>query len=179
MKKNILLGLIYLLIGILFFNFLSAFGVASSNTPIMLAPGEEGETSLRLQNMIGEGDINVEAMITFGADIANIIGSNKYNIKLGSKDTKIQIRIKIPPNAKAGSIYKIRISLKTITAGNATGVSFGTAIEQDIQVIADGKKQNPKEVTPAISLILIVVMTVISSVVIFLIKRNKIKTLNK
>ncbi len=153
-------------------NFAVAFGIASSGDSFTISPGETKTTSLRLQNMVGEEDINAVANITKGYEIADIIGKEKYLVKLGTKDTEIPIRVHIPADAKIGSTYSITISIKTVASGDSQGVAFGTGVDQTITALVVSETETPLNLTP---IILSIIGVLIIGIVIFLIKRKKKK----
>lgn len=150
-----------------------AFGVAGSNGQFTIAPGETKTTSLRLQNMAGDGDITVQVDLVEGSEIAYIIGNNKFLVKSGTKDTEIPIRINMPSDANIGDSYKITLSIKTITSGDDQGVSFGSAIGQDINVLVVSERT---ETSWGLTIIILSVIGVlIIGIVIFLIRKKKKK----
>lgn len=153
-------------------NFAVAFGIASSSDSFTISPGETKTTSLRLQNMVGEEDINAIANITKGYEIADIIGSNKYLVKFGTKDTEIPIRIQVPADAKIGSTYSITISIRTVASGDSQGVAFGTGVDQTFTALVVAETEEPLNLTP---IILSILGILIIGVVVFLIRKKKKK----
>ena len=152
-----------------------AFGVAGSNGPFTISPGETSMTSFRLQNMVGGGDITVQADITKGSEVASIIGDNKYLVKFGTKDTEIPIRIRIPSDTAIGNVYPVLVSIKTITSGGGTGIAFGTAIDQGFEVLVVAKTEEKTQLNPILIVGIGAGLLIAVGAVFFLIKKRKVK----
>jgi hypothetical protein len=118
-----------------------AFGVSSpywKDNPLMLYPGGSSVVEINYQNMNSAEDINVNAEITKGREIASL-GKSDYLVKKGTKDTAVLIEIKIPDNAVIGSIYTVTLTSKTVTPGATGGVSFGLGMDTtfDVKIIQE------------------------------------------
>lgn len=123
---------------ILSISFISAFGVSTSywkGNPLLIAPGDTKTISLRLQNMVEDGeDITVRAILADGFEIAST-EEKDYLVRAGTKDTEVPIKISIPLDTPLGTEYRVTVSLKTITPGGTGGVVLGTAIDTSLDVL--------------------------------------------
>jgi len=138
-KKKIVFekSLITLVLAILLISFASAFGVSSPfwrGNPISVSPGETGSVNLTLQNMIGTEDITVRAVLTKGSEIASV-EEKDYLIKAGTKDTKVQVDIRIPPSVPVDTSYVVAVSFETVNSGAGGGVAIGTGIDTNFDVL--------------------------------------------
>ena len=103
---------------IIFTHSTQAFGVSSpywNDNPLILAPGEEANVALNLQNMVGDKDIILRASIKSGGDIATLLDSNlDYSVPIGKDDVNVDFLVNAPKDAKAGDEYIVVISFKQI-----------------------------------------------------------------
>ena len=100
------IGMTTIILIILSISFISAFGVSSSywkGNPLLIAPGDTKTISLRLQNMVEDGeDITVRAILTDGFEIAST-EEKDYLVRAGTKDTEVPIKISIPSDMPLGT----------------------------------------------------------------------------
>jgi hypothetical protein len=174
-KMDILKIGIFLASAILIADIAFAFGVASENAPISGAPGETKTAVLWLQNMVSEEDITIKAEITKGADIASIKGDPVYIVKSGTKDTEVHVKVKIPEDAPIGTIYTITVSFLTVTAGQESGVAFGTGIDKSFQVLVVSEKTEEPAIKNSTLLLIAAAIIIIIAIVIILLKKKKKK----
>lgn len=174
-NKKIILLVICLSLIVFLMNIVFAFGIAGSNGPFTVSPGETSMTSFRLQNMIGGGDITVQADITQGSEVASIVGDNKYLVKFGTKDTEIPIRIRIPSDVPLGKVYSVIVSIRTVTTGGETGVGFGTAIDQNFEVLVVPETEEKKPFNPLIIVVVGAGILIAVGAAVFLMKKKKVK----
>jgi len=116
----------------------SAFGVSSpywNDNPLGMQPGEEKIVSFNLQNMVGDSDVQVKAVLTKGSEIASI-EKDIYIVKLGTYDTKVPLAIKIPEDAEIGKVYTIAVEFKTMTPGD-NGVAMGIGMSEGFDIIIE------------------------------------------
>ncbi len=137
--------LVILIMIVLSVNFSSAFGVSSSSwkgNPLIVYPGDKETLSpIMLQNMVGTDDVTVRARIINGAEIASL-EETEFNVKAGTKDTKVPIKLNISEDAKPGTTYLVTISFASVTTGE-TGVVLGTGMDTSFDILIGGTP--PKE----------------------------------
>ena len=137
-KKIITKFLMVFAFFILLSGIVSSFAVSSQywkENPVKLYPGETKEVYIVLQNMVGEGDINVRGVITEGSDIAKIIDeSNIYSIPFGEK-INVNLRISIPLEAELSGEYKVSISFTTLSFAEGGPLGIGSGVQKDIPVV--------------------------------------------
>ena len=94
----------------------SAFGVSSSyyeEKPLILNPGQTKEIILTLQNEKTSSPVTIQAELS--SDIAIITGKTTFDLKTGETDVPINIRVKIPEEAKIGDTYNFGVAFSKIT----------------------------------------------------------------
>lgn len=156
-----------------------AFGATppySENNPLILSPNEEKEISILLQNMIGNKDIKLKAEITEGKEIATLADAQSYTISFGKKDIPVNIKIKIPRNAKKADKYQISISFTQIPENDEKMLQLTPSITTSFPIIIEELAQSPKISQNNISLtiitILIVMLIIIISIILSLNKKQ-------
>ena len=126
-----------------------SFGVTTpywSTNPLVMSPGQTIEFSLLLQNMVGSENIRAVAKVTYGTEYAEITDkSNEYDVPLGTKDTKINLKVKIPEITQDGN-YSIGIQVDTIPEGESRMVQFGTGVQQNIPLQVRNGISQPKPI---------------------------------
>ena len=150
MKKIILFGMAILLLCPL----VSAFGVTApywSSNPLVLAPGESKDVSLLLQNMIGDKDVTLMAELVDGDGVASVTDSNlKYLIPFGTKDTKVNLNIRVPEGASEGTKYFVTLGFKQVTESSGEMVQMASGLQKTIPVVVqEPVVESPVETTPA------------------------------
>ena len=157
---------------ILSISFISAFGVSTSywkGNPLLIAPGDTKTISLRLQNMVEDGeDITVRAILTDGFEIAST-EEKDYLVRAGTKDTEVPIKISIPLDTPLGTEYRVTVSFKTITPGGTGGVVLGIAIDTSLDVLVaevgveKAERGNLNFIIGMVTLIAIIIFILISA----------------
>ena len=155
MKTKIISALIT---GLFLISIVSAFGVSSpywNENPLRMARGETTIINLNLQNMVGENDVEVKAILVEGKDIISL-SKDTFTIKAGTSDTMVPLKIKIPKDAKPGETRKIKIEFKTIQE-NTGGISMGTGMTVAFDVIATSEvaSNSTKTIILAIAIIIL------------------------
>ncbi|MEK6899306.1 MAG: hypothetical protein AABW79_04395 [Nanoarchaeota archaeon] len=174
MTKNILFGV---LVSFLLVSSVSAFGVTTpywDENPLQLSSGQTHEFNFELQNFVGSQDYIVKASLFKNEGIATLIDPQEtYSVPLGTKDTKIPIRVKIPDDAIPGQKYTIGISFTTITTDQPGSFGLGSAVETyvPVQVVAETPSASSFNVSS--NLVYIGVAIVIVLFVFFVWKRRK------
>ena len=80
-NKKIYLGMALLAGIILLISSASAFAVSSrywKDSPVVVYPGQTSEIYVVLQNMGGEGDLNVRGIIVEGSEIASLVNDKTF-----------------------------------------------------------------------------------------------------
>ena len=139
MKKSIMIvGIMFLGIGIFLAGFADSFGIGSEywkGNPLYISAGETKTVYLTLQNMVGTEDVTVKTELKEGAEIASIDSNKEYFVKAGTQDTKFPVTINIPENTPLDASYVVTISFRTITPGNTGAVVIGTGIDTSFDVL--------------------------------------------
>jgi len=119
MKKNIIIG-IGIMVALLMVPFVSAFGVSTPHwdgNPLGIRPGDTTDLVLTLQNMVGNEDMTLRAVLVEGSEIAQIVDSNTdYFVPYGSKDVEVHLKVSIPANAQLGDDYGIGVSFTQVAS---------------------------------------------------------------
>jgi len=174
-KKILQFGVLSILVAAVVASQVYAFGVASENGPITIYPGETKTINLRLQNMVGDEDLQVKANLTESAGIATL-DKTDYFVKLGTHNNEVNITLHVPSNAPINTEYKLIISFVTLTPGSASGVSFAQGIDKGITVLVVAKTpEKPQAGISTITIILIVAAIIIVIIVIILLIRRRKK----
>lgn len=134
------LNIFILIIALLSINVI-AFGVSTSywpGKPLILEPGEEIDVYFTLQNGAGATeDVMANVDLTNGKDITQILEeSNSYLVKAGG-ETRVNLRVKIPENAKVGDTYTIGISTTSSPTGARGPVLIGSGAEATFPVLVE------------------------------------------
>jgi len=113
--------------------------------PLVMQPGELKDVSLNLQNMVGDEEITLRAVLAEGSEIATITDSSlDYVLPAKSADTNVHLRIEIPNDARVGDVYKLRFSFTTVTPGESGALTLGLSIDKSFDVII-GEVREPAE----------------------------------
>lgn len=154
MKKQVIL-LAFLFIAFSAILNVSAFGVASlyasieQGNPLVLKPGQTSNVYFTLQNMVSDEDVTAQVTLTNGSEIATLIdSSNQYLVKKGSADTKVNVRISIPSDA-SGKVYRVTLSVDTVTPGASGGVNLGLSIQKSFDVVVQAPPEEISEKSAA------------------------------
>jgi len=173
--------LILFVVGVVVFSIgsVSAFGISSSyweGHGLSIAPGESKTVELVLQNMVGTRDVEVQAALGDGFEVATM-PTKVYSVKAGTKDTIVPVDIMIPEDAEIDSQYKVKITFSTVSTGSGGGVRLGTAMETRFDVnVVSYSGLSPIEETSTIRLVIaIVVIVLVGALIAWLIVRRKRK----
>jgi len=125
------------LIGILFsVTFISAFSVGMpymENKQLYLSAGDTRGLEFVLQNSGGTVNSNAKARIIEGSEIIEITDLSDVYVVVPGEQTKVNFRITIPEDAQIGDSYHIKLDFSS--EAGAGGFAFGSAIEQNFDVI--------------------------------------------
>lgn len=173
--------LVLFIVGVMMFGVgtTSAFGISSSfweGHPLSLAPGESYTVELTLQNMVGTGDVPVQAALGSGDEVATM-PTKVYTVKAGTKDTIVPVEIMIPEDAEIGEQYKVKILFSTVSTGEGGGVQLGTAMETrfDVDVVSYSGLSPIDETSTTQLVIAIIVIVLVGALIAWLIIRRKRK----
>ena len=168
---------------ILISSIISAFGVSSSywdNEPVrnlMMTRGETQIVNLNIQNMVGDEDISVKAILKEGSEIADL-KENTFNVKAKTHDTMAPLEIKIPKEFKPGRIIKIITEFKTLAEGENGLVVIGTGMTISFDVIVS--EEAPIQFSPIdqipwriIGLIFAIILIILAIIIILRKRRRK------
>ena len=135
MKKLIYLA--FIVYSILLVSFVSSVGVASpvwQGNPLRISPGETKTVNLELQNMVGDEDVTIKAVLKKGFEIAST-KEKEYFVKAGTKDTLVPVVVSIPDDIQVDTTYQVIVSFLTVTSGSSGGVALGTGIDTTFDVL--------------------------------------------
>ncbi len=163
----------------------SAFGVSHSficpDEPVIVYPGQETNVQLGMQNMgVKDGeDANIRVTLRDGKGIAELDDKN-YIIKANTKDTKIDIKVKIPQNVQIGNKYDVVVGFDNAASGKKGGVAINTGI--DVKICVEVVPEYPIGFSPtgaktfnvnAAVLIAVIIIILAMIVVLIILKRRK------
>ena len=142
--------------GILFFSLVSAFGVTNAHyrgNPFGVAPGETRSFNLLLQNMIGDEDVAVRAVLSSNAGGIIETPNRDYSVPSQTKDIPVPITVTMPADAVPGTMYSGSVSFTTITSGDAGNgqVAMGTGIDVSFEIIVAPTPTEEVQTSPATS----------------------------
>ena len=160
-----------LILGLMLISFVSAFGVSSpywEGNPLHMAKGETKTVNLNLQNMVGEGDVDVKAILVQGSEITSL-PKEVYTVKQGTSDTMVPVKISIPKDVSIGETNLVRIEFKTIQ-DNTKGISMGTGMAVSFDVIAT---QEVKEADTTTVIALVVGIMLLAIILWLVLKKKK------
>jgi hypothetical protein len=111
----------------------NAFGVAYSENNLRLFPGQEKDVELRMQNMVGDDEIQLSVVLRDSAGIASL-KEKVYTLLAKTESMPVAVRIKIPKDAQIGEKYVVIVAFDTAASGEGGGVSLGTGMDVKIYV---------------------------------------------
>lgn len=157
----------------------NAFGVAGSvnenTSPYIGYPGTEATIELRLQNVIGEEDVTVSAVMLDGAGVA-FMQPNTYPVPYGEKNVVVPVTISIPEDVPVGEERTVIIHFETVADGETGGVGLGLGTNYRFKVIVaeEPQAQPPVEETPTrdYTVVLWIVGIIVLLIIIWLIMRS-------
>ncbi len=144
--------------------------------PLHLARGETKIVKLNLQNMVGDEDVRVKAILHNGGEIAELDGEI-FNVLAHTSDSIAPLKITIPRDYSIGRLTRVGVEFKTIPANDAGSVAMGTGMGVAFDVIvSEGEIVKPK-IGWAAGIILFIVALIII-IIIIIIKRKKQSSTN-
>lgn len=131
-----------LIIPIFFLIFISTFiyawgpgGLYSAGIPLVLSPGDSKEVVIELQNLVGGGDLKIQATLLKGLEITSLDNSIIYDVPFGRNDIPVKLQINIPKDAKIGTDYTVTILFSPVSSGSDGGfIPMSGAIEKTFPV---------------------------------------------
>ena len=162
------------MLGIILISFASAFGITSfywDEKQLEMYAGETRNVELLLQNMVGNKDITLKAIITKGQKIAKL-DNEIYTVPFGEKEMPVDIEITAPKNAKIGDNYEIRVSFTEQVSQGAEMLQMTGSVEKSFFVTVSREREIPMTFGWIIGGIAFIV---IAGLVILLIKEKKTK----
>jgi len=198
-KKLVLSILIFgMMIIYSFFAVAAGFGIippASSERPLILAPGEEKVVQLRLQNAFEEEDMIVRAELLEGEGIATLIDSDLDYILPLKEIVPVNIKLQIPETGISKGEHVIIFKLSDLTPSEEVGtVVIGTSSTTsfNVFVLEPGEKlpeeKLPEEKSPLEKIleekkiwawIILILVLIAAIVVIYLIIRRMKKRISQ
>jgi len=145
MKKSLFLGCLFFCIIFIGASYVSAFSVATlygDNYPLRMKAGETKETFFLLRNIVeGDSDVTIDVELLKGKEIASFIDEQRsYEVSYGN-EIEVPIKIVIPENAKAGTIYTIGAVFKPASKEGGQGnVQFLINIGKSFPVVVLGDR---------------------------------------
>ena len=161
-----------------------SFGVTTpyfEDNPLKLKPGESADIRLELQNMVGEEDVSLMANLNSGSEIAFITDEDTtYKVPFGTKDTYVNINIKIPEEDQIGTEYKIGVSFNTFGEEGSDIVQLSGAVATNIPVIVSDESteipQESPEIVESLSIVpFLIIGLMLAAVILLVIFKNKKK----
>lgn len=148
----------------------SAFGVSSpywDGNPLKMARGETKTVNLNLQNMVGEEDVTVKAVLVQGSEITSL-PEEVFTVKAGTSNTMVPLRISVPKDTIPGEYGSIKVEFKTVQ-DNTGGIVMGTGMTVIFDVIATSEVEE----SDTTMLVAIIIAIVILALILWLLLRKK------
>jgi len=146
-----------------------AFGVSSpywSTNPMELGRGETETVDINLQNMVGDDDVTVKAVVIEGQDIASL-SDGKYTVEAKTSDSMAPLKVKISKDAVPGETKKVKVEFKTVATNTDGMVTMGTGMTVGFDVIITEEQEksssplNTTLITLAILMVLVIAVVAI------------------
>lgn len=169
MKSKIILTFFALLVIV---SYVSAAGIASpyfKDNPLRMNYGETKIIDFNLQNVVGDEDITVEAMITKGSDIATL-DQTIFTARAGTSDTMIPVTITIPQDYTKNS-EAVELEVKAVTTDQGGMVTLGTGWVTSFDVLLT-QREEPKS-TSGMLIWMILGVVVLVVVILFMIRKRR------
>ena len=147
-----------------------AFGVSSpywDGNPLKMARGETKTVNLNLQNMVGDEDVTVKAVLVTGASITSL-PEDTFVVEAGTADTMVPIKISIPKDAGVGDYGAVKIDFKTVQEDNS-GITMGTGMTVYFDVVATSEVAE----TNTTMIIAVVIAIIVLVVIIWILLKKK------
>lgn len=153
----------------------SAFGVTSSywdGNPLVIAPGETKTASFALQNMVGDNDESIRAVVEEGSEIVSL-GEDMFFVAAGTKDVLVPMTISIPADWEPGE-RKVAVAFETVTSGEGGGVVMGTGMTTKFDVLVVSEPTlAPEEGAPVATWIIVAAVVIVLAIIVWLILRRR------
>ena len=137
-RGNVFLGIIVIIMFlIIFLDFVSGFGVGIpywETQTVPMARGEKKIFNINLQNMVGDEDLIAKIEVVEGKEMVKL-GKDEYLVKSGTHDLSVPITIKIPRNATEGEHQKVKLMIKSGSAGGGGPVTLGVGAMIDFDIL--------------------------------------------
>ncbi len=125
-----------------------AFGVSTpywENNELVVAPGETKEIHFTLQNMVGAEDVTMKVELLEGSEIVELTDDNlEYLVPIGTKDTDVNMQIKMPEDAALDTEYTVVLAFKTVQKSQEGMVQMGGGMEKSFKVVARLHAEEPE-----------------------------------
>jgi hypothetical protein len=122
---------------ILSVSLISASGVASpywDDRPLKLAAGESKTVTLTLQNMVGDGDLYLEAEVSDDLGLASLVDGTDYFVPLGRDDIPLKVKVEVPEDAVVGETTFVWTSLQQVALGEGGMVRIASGFTSKFPV---------------------------------------------
>ncbi|MDD5177989.1 MAG: hypothetical protein PHT54_01760 [Candidatus Nanoarchaeia archaeon] len=178
-------GWMFLFTLIVFSYSVYAFGVNApywESNPLTMYPGQTKDIQLTLQNMVGDKNLELEASITSGNEIAKLIDQNNvYPVPFGRKDVPVNIKITIPDNAELNKKYEVEISFKETAAEGGQMVQMSGSVGTKIPIIITSAEEASSDLTgeatekteTGAGIFLVVIVLVVVVILVLYLKKGK------
>ncbi|MEK6926257.1 MAG: hypothetical protein AABW50_03180 [Nanoarchaeota archaeon] len=173
MKNRMILAITGIFLFLILASFASPAGISPpywEGYPLYMNYGETKTVNFNLQNMVGNEDISVEAVINQGSDIASL-EKTTYTARAGTSDTMIPLTITIP-NDFDKQIQSVVLEFKTVTPSGEGMVTLGTGWTTSFDVIIS-EKEVQKSSLVWIIILLAAVVLVLALIIYKIVKRRR------
>lgn len=160
----------------------AALGVAYAN-PIYMYPGESKDTFFILQNADSAGDREdlIVDVLPSDSPIATFTDRNlRYNLPYGA-ETRVNIRLDVPENARIGARYTISALFKPSVAVVSGGAQIVGNIRSSFDVVVVEKPAQvavttPEEAKAGVNIWLWIIVIIIIVIFLWVLLKSKKKT---
>ena len=155
-----------------------AFAVSSryyDGNPLYMQAGQTVEGKFLLQNHAGTEDVSVEADISQGADLIELIGPNNYLVPKGGK-VEVNYKITAPSDAKHGDKFPITIFFGGGNSGSgpiSLSSNIGTGFDIVIGTESDFVKVENTSSFKINPLYFYIIGIIVLIIIIFVVMKNK------
>jgi len=161
-------------------NLVLAIGVSSpywDQKPLKMYPGQTKEVSFTLVNKPDAGTEKAFVTLEKSAEIAEITSGSEYDVAPGTTNTKVILKITIPPTASIGDSYDVMFSVKGAPPEEEGMIQLvvGYDIDFPVEVVDQSEVMEEVEEVPEpeekglgtwwIAIILIVLIIIIVAVI--------------
>lgn len=107
----------------------------STNSPLIIMPGEKGEAWIEIQNMIGTEEVKAEITITEGQEIISNEEEIEKEIKIKTGERKkVIIELEMPSDAELGRTMEVELTIM-MKNENEGLLTFNSEITQRITIM--------------------------------------------